>query len=425
MLYLKYNTDDEISIVPIISINSLKFNFKNYNNIGFNITGLNIVPNSYLKLTYLWVKNYKKKIISIYGILYKYNKNELFCDKIDLNIYKSTCHKIYLSLNTFIKKKRIPKKHLDLLNEMTDALVNSYILTKTSGGEENRGSDRDSGGNENHVYNSFPENLSDDLSESFIVVKKNTNKLINSYLKKNYIKKTYISVDNLDINLYSNGEIRSKWHLECVEYDVIINDEINIFIKDWTIINNSTKLIENGNKGKNILSIFYTDGKLELQFSTLILNLIIDEFIFIYTIIEKNTSYITKLLYPSYSINYIGQDFFIKYFKLQQINCIVSYYPKKCGYYKFFGNMSELYKNIKYRDISLKLVYISIYYPTDFNDLLKTILREWLVDIKKNQINKIINGTKFNMLINNAPITMTKNAFKSISKSISVLISLI
>jgi hypothetical protein len=419
-IYLNYNTDDEIAIIPIISINSLKLNFKNYNNIVLNITGLNIVHNSYLKLTYLWVKNYKKTIISIYGILYKYSKNELFSDKIELNLYESTCHKIYLSLNKFIKKKRIPKKHIDLLNEMSDALVNSYIFKKTVK-KLNPNINSNNFDIDTSIYNDFPE----DLTESFIVVKKNTNKLINSYLKKNYIKKTCINVHNLFINLYSNGIIRSKWNLKNIEYNAILNDEINIYINDWTIINNTTKLVENENKRKNILSIFYTDGKVELQFSTLILNLVIDEFIFIYNIIEKNVNYINKVLYSSYSLNYVGQDFFIKYFKLQQINCVVSYYPKKCGYYRFFGNMSELYKNIKYRNISLKLVYISIYYPTDFSDLLRTILRKWLVDIKKNQINNIINGTKFNMLIDNTPITITKNVFKSISKAISLLISLI
>ena len=86
---------------------------------------------------------------------------------------------------------------------------------------------------------------------------------------------------------------------------------------------------------------------------------------------QKNIIFIKKILYSSYSLNYIGSDFFIKYLRIQQINCIVSYYPKKCSYYKLFGNMSEIYKNIKYKDIDLRLIYISVYYPADFQIYLK------------------------------------------------------
>ena len=423
VLYDKYNKEEENPIIPIVSVNNIKISFKNFNNICLHVSGLNLVHTEYIKCTYLYVKNYKKIILKTDGVIYKFNKNSLFVDNVELNIYETTSHKIYLSLNKYIKKKTITKKHIDLLGEISSVLINSYI-----GKEKCRAT---------HITNNtmmndsvIEENLSDtefpeDLSESFIVKKKNTNKLINSYIKKNYIKKTSLIIDKIQINLFNDNNIRSIWALKSIEYNVIINNEITITVDDLTIMNNNKLLIDNHNKQKKSLIIFYNNGKTEIQFGTLILNVEIDEFLSIYSIIEKNVYYINKLLCPSYSLNYIDNNFFIKHIVLQETNCIVNYFPKNCSYYKLFGNINEIYKNIDYKNISLKLIYVSNYYPYDFKELFKTILKEWLVDIKKNQIKNIIDSTKFNILINNTPLTITKNCIKSINKAISLLLSLL
>ena len=431
LLYDKYNTTEENPIIPIVSANNMRISFKNFNNLCLHISGLNLVHTDYIKCTYLYVKNYKKIILKTDGIIYKFNKNSVFVDNVELNIYETTSHKIYLSLNKYIKKKTITKKHIELLNEISNTLINSYIGKKKCKKYNDDeivsntmmdDSDTDNSGIEENLSTiHFPE----DLSESFIVKKKNTNKLINSYIKKNYIKKTSISIDKIQINLYSDNYIRSKWVLKSIEYNVIINNEITITVDDWTIMNNNKLLIDNHNKQKKSCTIFYNNGKTEIQFGTLLLNIEIDEFFSIYKIIEKNLDYINKLLYPSYSLDYVDNNFFIKHMILQETNCIVNYFPKKCGYYKLFGNINEIYKNIDYKNISLKLVYISNYYPYDFKDLFKTILKEWLLDIKKKQIKNIIDSTKFNILINNTPLTITKNCIKSINKALTLLLSLI
>ena len=103
---------------------------------------------------------------------------------------------------------------------------------------------------------------------------------------------------------------------------------------------------------------------------------------------------------------------------------MVSYYPKKCSYYTFFGNITEIYKNIDYEEMLINLAYINLYYPIDFQDVLKNVLKIWLTDIKEKQINNIIKSTKFNFLFNNTPLYITKYLIGLINQLISLVSNL-
>jgi len=256
------------------------------------------------------------------------------------------------------------------------------------------------------------------------VTKKSSNLLIDSYINKSYIKKLIINLDFLIINIYDNNLIRSQSIIENLEYNNIINNEINIYIYDWEIKSNSDYLIRKKSNLNNILNINYFNGELDLSFSNIILNLNIDEFLFIFNTLNQNVLYINRLLYSNYNLDYIGKEFLIRRLKIHPLKCWVSYYPKKCSYYKFLGNITELYKNIDYQNMLLNLNYINLYYPNDFQDLLKTVLKIWLTNIKENQIKNIIKSTKFNLLINNTPLNITKYLIRILNDLILVVSNL-
>uniref|UniRef100_A0A6C0IYC9 Uncharacterized protein n=1 Tax=viral metagenome TaxID=1070528 RepID=A0A6C0IYC9_9ZZZZ len=392
----KLNSGESTDIKYKIVLKNIHISFKNINIISVIVRNL-CINNEKISLDKIDIINFKKKIVKLDNIRYNLKRNSFKCKEFKIDLYKSTFHKIYLSLNKYIKKKKMTKDNINEHNNISDILIDSYINYSKTVNEKNDSIET------NYLYD-IPNNL----SESFIVTKKTDNLLIDSYINKSYIKKLIFNLDTFIINIYDNNCIRSQSIIRNLEYNNIINNEINIYINNWEIKNNVDYLIRKKNNINNILNINYYNGELDLSFSNLVLNLIIDEFIFIYNTLNQNILYLNKLLYNNYNQDYIGKAFFIKHIKIHPLMCSVSYYPKKCSYYKFLGNITEIYKNIDYENMLLNLVYINLYYPSDFQDLLKNVLKTWLTDIKENQIKNIIKSTKFNALINNTPVNITK-----------------
>lgn len=392
----KLNSGESTDIKYKIVLKNIHISFKNINIISVIVRNL-CINNEKISLDKIDIINFKKKIVKLDNIKYNLKRNSFKCERFEIDLYKSTFHKIYLSLNKYIKKKKMTKDNINEYNNISDILIDSYINYSKKVNEKN-----------NDIEPKYLYDIPNNLNESFIITKKTDNLLIDSYINKSYIKKLMFNLDTLIINIYDNNYNRCQSIIKNLEYNSIINNEINIYINNWEIKTGVDYLIRKKNNTSNILNINYLNGELDLSFSNLILNLNIDEFIFIYNTLNQNIKYLNKLLYSNYNQDYISKAFFIKHIKIHPLMCSVSYYPKKCSYYKFLGNITELYKNIDYENMLLNLVYINLYYPSDFQDLLKNILKTWLTDIKENQIKNIIKSTKFNALINNTPVNITK-----------------
>ena len=219
-----------------------------------------------------------------------------------------------------------------------------------------------------------------------------------------------------------------KWKIHTLLWEKYEDRSVGILINDWIIKNGTNKKIVLRKLKlckNNVLMInFTTNNKLELIFSSIFLNIDIHTFRNMGICISKLIDGINKIFYLNYSSNYVIDDFFIKCISVNSVNVKASYYPENCDYLGLLGgNLVELHKITNYQNIDLCLKKVINHYPYNFSLMFIKILKEWLRDIYKNQLGKVVKGTVFSATVDNTAAKYSKECFKKLKQGFKVLIS--
>lgn len=353
------------------------------------------------------IKCFKKNILRIDKPIYYFNSNQLECDNFNMNIFKSTGHKILLSLNKYIKKQKIDiikpiikKFNLDIKKDYINTLKSNFqtIIPKTN------------------KIDYFPNNL----EKSFMV--KSNNITNSTFVKRNnnnikfkiFIRKSEILVTNNQISkaLFINENII----LNLISKNNFIITNTNLIIK----YNDADVLKKVSSNKKVYINMNYNSGKLIVRIGYTYFNIMTEFFKMISDVVHKNTTSLMKLMYYNYDKNTVINNFSIKYFKLDPIMMNVFYYPKTCNYYNLFqGNFGEMYRIVNYKDVKLNTKCVIIHYPYNISMIFKKIIKIWLDDISANQKENILAGTNLDKMVKN-PKNYLRSFFSSVEKLVSI-----
>lgn len=355
------------------------------------------------------LKCFKQNILYIDKQIFYFDSSQLEFDHLNMNIFESTGHKIYLSLNKYITKFKI-KLPINL-NKGYDLNINTNYINNLNPNFEVM-----------DKKTNICSYLSDNLNKSFIVTSNNITD--STFIKKNTDNKIVftIFIRNSKI-IFSNK--KKKFTSEFINENILIKK----FSKNNYEITNTNLIINYNEKQvlkKNILNkktyinMNYDSGKLVIRLGYTYFNIITIFFKHLSEIIHKNTISIMKLFYYDYTKNLVTENFFIKYFKLDPIMMKVCYYPKNCNYYNFFlGDFGEVYRVVNYKDVKINTKCVIIHYPYNMSMIFKKILKIWINDIYTNQKESILDGTSLDNMVKNP-----KNYLRSFLSSVEKLISI-
>ena len=410
------NSDEDSNLEIKFIIKKININYRVNNNYKLRFLNVNVVPFRYIQFSKLIFISFKKDILDLEGFLYNIKDNEYFIRNIDFKVYDSFCHKLYLSFDKYITKKKIIKKKpcKPIFDVLDDNLLNSYI-------DKHNISDNPNPKINDIDNNGYNLSIPNDLTSSFIINKNCPIKnIFDNYIDANSTNLLKISIDSFKIYFMDKNNYTAKWILNNFSYNIKYN-EVTIYTNNWLITDKNDKNVLNKySKNDRIIYINYKNNKTEVTINSLYLNIIPEVFIKIYDSISNNIKYINKMFYNNFDSDYIINDFFIKCITINSFNVYVDYYPKNCNYYKIFvGKLNEAYKLLNYQNINLKSKEILIHYPYNFSMMFKKIFSDWLYDIKKYQIKNIINGTKLGIAIDNIPVNYTKELVTIIEKGLN------
>ena len=401
--------DNDLNLFFVI--NKLNFNLKNRNNLNLNIDNIQSDLKKFIGSDKIVLKCFKKKLVLIEKQIYYFDSKQLEFEIFDINVYKSSGHKLYLSLSKYIKKHKIKlSKNLKKNDKFEIKIDKNYINNiKIDDKNENNKINHDEFENsscleKSYIVSSNKLNYSD-IFENFIVL----------FKAKIYITRSKIKLIN-DIKNFTSTFINENLIIQ-------FNSKSNFNITNTNLIikhNNKVILKKLSSNKKTFINMTYKYGKLLIRQGYTYFNIITIFFKNTSEIIDKNVSSFMHLFYYNYTKDQIIDNFCIKYFKLDPIRMKVCYYPKNCNYYNIFmGNFGEAYRIISYKDVEINTKCVIIHYPYNMTEIFKKIFKLWINDICENQKENVLAGTKLDRIVKN-PKNYLRSFFSSIEKAISV-----
>jgi hypothetical protein len=392
-----------------LAINKITIKLINDNYLHLIINDLQSDFTKFIGSDTIKIKCFKKNILFVDKQIFYFDSYQLEFDHFNMNIFESTGHKLYLSLNKYIKKIKI--KSPEKINKTFDLNINNNYISNLNSNFE--------------VIDTKPSissYLSDNLNKSFIVTSNNITK--STFIKKNtnkqirftfFIRKSKIIFSNVEKN-FTSEFINENILIKMISKNNYIITNTNLIIN----YNNKCVLKKIPTNRKIYLNMIYTSGKLVVRLGYTYFNIITIFFKHLSDIIHKNTVSIMKLFYYNYTKNSVIENFFINYFKLDPIMMKVFYYPKNCNYYNLFlGDFGEVYRVINYKDVNINTKCVIIHYPYNMSMIFKKIFKIWINDIYTNQKENILKGTTLDKMVKN-PKNYLRSFFSSVEKLISI-----
>lgn len=396
---IKLNTDSKNEINFKISINSINILFININVYKILLKKTIITGNKSIRIEDLKIYSHKKIVLNVKSLIFDILKNIIYNDQLILNIFNSLGHKLYISLNSFIKKKKIKyNSNNNLFNSFNDSLDNNYI-----------------------------DNIKDineyiDLNEkSDNIDKLNDNIRINNFYLLDIDNAIYkILTKKTIVNLKNNDKLDISFEILDLIYEKKkINNEIILSSSNFKIRYNNTdilkKIVEEGYD--NMILIQYKNKYLDVNIKKIYINIDLNAFDIIKKYTLNNLKYITKIF--NSREEYVNKNFFIEHISINSFILNINYFPEKCNYYKIItGDLNKIYNITNYKNIDLCLKSVNIYYPLNLSYIYNKILDDWINDIRNNQILQIIGGTSLKKSISKNTIIMILELLKSLKKNI-------
>ena len=302
---------------------------------------------------------------------------------------------------------------------------------------------------------------SDKLYKSFIILRKKFypiherpknvkqvplfphNNIVSSYIQdmlskhhtENIYKNEHVDITNADIdNKYvielSNIAMRTKLFIKFIQIDLsydggkIVADEVSIntddiynymYITNWVFYKQKKKYISKYNSDSSEQCIFkFNNDVMDITPYKLIIFLDTKQYSYSFNIIKDNIARLTQLF--SSNFYYYNRGYIFERFYMRSFYAGFSYKKRSMKMGKLIeGNKMQLLNCLKINDLDLILKEVNIFYPINWDQVIKKIISVYAHSIYEYNIDSIIKkvaGPKAATIIN------LKRDFKSLRKKI-------
>lgn len=397
MSYLNLNTEKSNYNIQVF-INNIHINFCNKNSLQCYIHKVKYnSKDTSLYIHNIRCKSFKKYIANITNIQFNCIEHPILnIEEFYAHVYKTTSHKLKLSLDGIISKKKINKS-----NRLQKHINNDPVCA---------------------IYSKTV--LSDIIQDLYIQSKMlYTHTSQSTQVDYNITNMCNKIVQNINIHkLYINIKFQPNIQLIChsVQYTQYNHSTYNIVIQSLHMKDiYDTTYIRTKYNNCNYINILFKQHFLNIQVIPLYINIHTSIFKGLIDILESNVNNLKKLLYYDYiKKNY--KEYFIHHLFIHSIMLDLTYIPENKSLYKnLFSSTSaySIFNIINYKNIHLYTKEIDIYYPLHTNYLIKKIIKIWLKDIYAHQLKNIIKGVKYTK-----KLPKTYDVSAKICKNIKILL---
>lgn len=353
---------------------------------------------STLQIQYLSLRSFTRTVLKMFQIKHisEYNlTSQWTCAKCEVHLYDSFMYRVYQSLVHLVsKRKRCYHVHSSNTMQGFVPSLAEYKIENYLNESENR-----------LPCSRIQTSTEDGILDTSFRISKHSETFIEhaTHLLQQLEPHTKVYFQKIRFEFHPNkihGSVCSvvvqnlEWKVSSTQTDILVQD---LQCLSPPCLGKHRIVLErlDTTSSVHILHIVLSQQHVYCTVSNLKLNLIFEYFSRVAHSIATFHGFVSKLLYYDFDKEFTADAFCMQYFLLNRFTLKITYLPIKCDYYSILtGKLTQLYTALQYKNLNLKMPEVELFYPADWSDWYQYILKVWVNDIYKHQLQSVLKGVR-------------------------------